>query len=131
MTVKIELSKYRVLMIAILLSFVWHIFWLSAIKVTSSSGRINTVKFSKISFLGPILTRSPIEARVEPKDKSFLENRYALAAENVSDRKTWRINDAFVKGVFAGTSHPNNETLAALIDEAVSGPKLEPSCEIG
>jgi hypothetical protein len=76
MTVKFDMSKYRILAIAVAASVAWHLFWLFAIKIDISPRQTKEVKFSKVSFLGPILDIGAVELRVEPPQRSFLEKRY-------------------------------------------------------
>ena len=125
MDIKLKISLPRIFILAIFLSFLWHIFWLSIIKVVVIPNRTEPVKFSKVSFLGPILERSAIELRVEPKDRSFLEKRYLSAIKKLPSTETGTGKDL--------REEPNkdfdflhDEKLSGLIDEAVGGPKLEP-----
>jgi hypothetical protein len=118
------LSGYRILVIAIFISLGWHLFWLSAVKIVSAPARTEPVKFSKVSFLGPILTKVGVDFRVQPASRSFLEKRFA---SGVSDT---RINAAVPAGqpAFEGGApdSSSDRKMSSLIDEAVSGTKLVP-----
>lgn len=76
MIAKIDFSKYRILIIAISVSFLWHAFWLFAVKIVDRPSRIEPVKFSQVSFLGPILGQRGFDFRIKPNERSFLEKRY-------------------------------------------------------
>ncbi|MDD5421988.1 MAG: hypothetical protein PHT32_01000 [Candidatus Omnitrophica bacterium] len=65
----------RIFAAALLISLVWHIFWLSAVKIVAASKEYGPVKFSKVSFLGPILESGSVEMRVAPKSRSPLEQK--------------------------------------------------------
>ena len=111
-----------VLVSAVLVSLVWHAVWLSAIKVSAPDAR-GKIKFSKVAFLGPILNRGVMEVRVSPRERSFLENRYLSLVQNVSASK----------GVAAGNKSRNpddslsfRDKMIYMVDEAVSGKKIEP-----
>jgi hypothetical protein len=75
-----DLSGYRILMIAITVSLIWHVFWLSAIKIVSSQTPKSPVRFSKIAFLGPILSGLNMEVRASPASREMLEIRYRKIA---------------------------------------------------
>jgi len=66
----------RVLVMAVMVSLLWHTLCLSVIKVVVKPGASVPVKFSKVAFLGPAAGISPGEIKVEPRSSSFLENRY-------------------------------------------------------
>lgn len=76
MTVKFQILKDKVLFLAIALSLGWHILWLTAIRVVFIQDDTAPVKFSKVSFLGPIAGRSTLQATFGRSDRSFLEKRY-------------------------------------------------------
>jgi len=123
-----KIGKYRIFIFAIAVSFAWHIFWLSAVKVIVSPSKIKSVKFSKVAFLGPILTRVAMEVRVEPKVHSFLETRYLTSVKNITAYKPEQLKDLEAKGDAGRQFYlPDNEKMAYFIDEAVSGGKLEPT----
>ncbi len=122
------LSSYRILAIAILISLGWHLFWLSAVKIVStSSAGTGRTKFSKVSFLGPILTKVSMEVRVQPAARSFLEKRFISAVERVCAEAARRLEapDRRKAGAMTG-SRLADVRLPRVIDETVSGRKLEP-----
>jgi len=117
---------YDVLLIAIFLSFIWHVAWLSVITIAAPRPA-GPVRFSKVSFLGPILARGAMELKVRPKERSFLEKRYLDKAGRTS----------LAAGMAEGLSYAGYEpkknfdiltsgAFASLVDEAVAGQKLEP-----
>ena len=82
-------------------------------------------KFSKVSFLGPLLGKGSMEVQSRPKERSFLEIRYIdamsrlpLAVQAV----------ALSRGQYDGSAAACNirdERITAAIDSALSGEKPE------
>jgi hypothetical protein len=64
---------FRLLSAAIAVSLGWHLFWIAAIKVAAPSSAPQA-KFSKVSFLGPLLSSVSMEVRRD-EELSFLEKR--------------------------------------------------------
>lgn len=122
------LSKYRILILAIAASFVWHVLWLSVIKVVAAPNSAQTVKFSKISFLGPILAKGSLEVRSEPQLRSILEKRYLSEVGQLPRRQLEELKISGLQyGMRAGPSGLQDDgKLAYAIDEAVAGQKMEP-----
>lgn len=75
---KAFISKNRVLILAVAFSLGLHLFWISSIKIIMKSGYNGPVKFSKVSFLGPVYTTGGVELKARPKETSFLEKRYRV-----------------------------------------------------
>lgn len=84
MRIKINLLKDRVILYAFLFSAVWHIFWLSAVSVVVVPTVKKSVKFSNVSFLGPILDRGVLNMSVAPHESTVLEKEYVASIENIS-----------------------------------------------
>ena len=121
------LSRYRILAIAILVSLGWHLFWLSAVKVVSVPAGTGKAKFSKVSFLGPILTKVSMEVRVQPAARSFLEKRFISAVEMACAEAARRREVPDRRKAEAVTApRLADAKLPRVIDETVSGQKLEP-----
>ena len=121
-------GPYSIFALAILLSFVWHIFWLSAVNIIVMPNRTKAVKFSRVSFLGPLLTKGVMEITAKPKEQSFLEKRYVSLFDNIADKQPAMTNIVYA-GYYeedAGLLSSEDEKLKGLIDDSVSGPKLEP-----
>ncbi|MBN2453644.1 MAG: hypothetical protein JXB40_05215 [Candidatus Omnitrophica bacterium] len=126
MTKKRDRSGYIILAIAIGLSFALHLFWLSAIKIVSAPVREEAVKFSKVSFLGPILSRVGMEVRAAPASRSLLEIRYRKAAGELLRRHR-------DPGAMSGPRYEPDESAGQAgweflkaVDEAVSAAKIGP-----
>ena len=77
MVTESRLSGYRILIAAVVFSLAVHLFWLSAVKIVVSPGLTAHAKFSRVTFLGPILTKVNTEVRAERARRSYLEERYA------------------------------------------------------
>lgn len=128
------MKKDRLLISAILFSAVWHIFWLSTVTVVVVPKIKKPIKFSSISFLGPILDRGVMTvSALAPIERTLLEKKYLIFIE-----------DSFIsKGErFAGNSYAEaglndvvissqgNERLSSLAISAIDGSKLEPGRDI-
>lgn len=75
----------RILISAIILSAVWHIFWISAVTVVVvPKAPSKSVKFSSVSFLGPILEQGMLKVSVAPHELSASEKEYLSHIENLS-----------------------------------------------
>lgn len=128
MALKISLSKYRILIMAVGLSFAMHCFWLSAIKIAVAPESKKEVRFSKVSFLGPILTKISTEVRISPRTRSFLEERYNSIGKNTDKKTDLSAGGAYLKYDAGSISEiPGDESMVRAIDAAVSGSKLEPA----
>ena len=128
MNLNIALSKYRILIFAIFLSFVLHLFWLSAVRVVVAPQLSRPVKFSRVSFLGPLLTKTATEVRIAQRPRSFLEERYNALAGDPLDTEAATSRNAPVK--YDNAQRPcskPDEKIVSFIDGAVSGRKLEPA----
>lgn len=121
-----RIFKDRIFNSAILISVAWHIFWICMISVVVTSGERNPIKFSKVSFLGPILERGVLEVKIRPRERSVLEKRDASVIKNLSEGKIaqaagerdWSIEGWDAKGSDIALTH--------LIEEALNGSKIEP-----
>lgn len=109
-----------------LISLFWHLFWLSAIKIVTVPGATQPVKFSKVSFLGPILEHGAIELGLKPQDRSFLEKRYPLIMDSMLNWSEQTGPSGLEYGVPDDIHFSGDDKLEILIGEAVRGNKLEP-----
>jgi len=126
-TVKsVRFSGYRIFVLAILFSFAWHVFWLSAIKVVAAPLGPSQARFSKVSFLGQILAKVGLEVRAQPAPLSLLEKRYlaASARPGKGSEQTMQVQGAKYEGRDA--SWEADGKMVYLVGEAVSGAKVEP-----
>ena len=123
---KIGVSGYGILLAAIAVSLLWHIFWLSALKIVSSPLRKEAVNFSKVSFLGPILSRVSMEVRAAPAAQSLLERRYHRLAEPAQAKHDEASAGSGSERDSYGPAKKVDMRLSLAIDEAVSVDKLEP-----
>lgn len=116
----------RIFLIAIAISLVWHLFCISSVQIVTPKAA-SPVKFSRVSFLGPLLERGAIELRLEPKERSFLEKRHLEAVENMHYTGTGDAKNRSIAYVREETPlFLDREKLPYLVREAVSGPKPEP-----
>ena len=123
-------AGYQVFALAILASLLWHLFWLSTISIVSSPENSRPIKFSKVSFLGPLLGKGTMELQARPKERSFLEKRYLVAVDALQRRPESGVDLTIDKYETGNNAyHLRDEGLTAAIDDALSGEKLEPSYE--
>ena len=119
-------SGYRILVIAILISLAWHILCLFSIKVISVPALKDTAGFSKVSFLGPILSRVGMEVRAAPAQRSLLERRYQKIVGAISYGAGEAAIMARPPYDSESVSMKDDIRLSAVIDEAVNVDKMEP-----
>jgi hypothetical protein len=120
------LSKYKILSYAILASLVWHLFWLSAVKVVVSKPPQAALKFGRVSFLGPILSRNAIELKISPRQRSLLEKRYLAELEDIMTSPL-QYGPGRRPGYDAKASPiVSDRDIKRFVEEAVAGAKLEP-----
>ena len=120
---------WRVFMLAILASLVWHLFWLSTITIVSDPANARSVKFSKVSFLGPLLGNGGMGLQARPRERSFLEIRYLDRARSPEQSPESAIMAAGAYEAGDDSYRMRDEKMTTLIDEALDGEKLEPSRE--
>lgn len=120
------LSKHRILSYAILASLIWHLFWISALKVVISKPPQAAVKFGKVSFLGPILSRSAIELKISPRQRSILEKRYLRELEGIMASPMQRDQGARPENDVKTSPIVSDEGIKRFVEKAVAGAKLEP-----
>ena len=121
-------ESYGVFIIAILASLLWHLFWLSTISIVSNPDNTRPVKFSKVSFLGPLLGKGAMEFQARPKERSFLEKRYLKMVNSLPVRPEDGLSLADGRYETENDlSRLRDETMIALIDDALGGEKLAPS----
>lgn len=119
-------SGYKILVIAISISLAWHILCLFSVNIVSAPMQRESGNFSKVSFLGPILSRVSMEVRATPAERSLLERRYRKMAGAVrcnEDEVAFRA----APGQDDGSGLERADTrIQSVIDEAVNVDKMEP-----
>ncbi|OGW77755.1 MAG: hypothetical protein A3I73_04810 [Omnitrophica bacterium RIFCSPLOWO2_02_FULL_45_16] len=128
MNIKIKISKDRVFIYAILFSAIWHVFWISSVSVVVVPEAERKVKFSGVSFLGPILERGILKVSIEPHERTVLEKRYLADIERLSRRMidiTAKDNYAG-DGLNEGAYSVNGEEWIALTVASINTQKIEP-----
>lgn len=123
---KRKVFKDRVFYSSILISLAVHLFWLSAIKVVAVMKETRPIKFSKVSFLGPIPERGVLEVGIGPRERTFLEERvfeksHTLITISASrpqglDRQAEDVNDHML----------HDKKLTGFIENALDSSKLQP-----
>lgn len=123
----IELKKRffqdPVFIVAILVSAIWHIFWLSIVSVSTVPREIDSIRFSKVSFLGPMPASRALEMRVEPGSRSLPEKRFFKFIENLTPP------DEFLQKTGHDIDAPYKEedgVFTSLVKDSLAASKLEP-----
>ena len=127
MITEIRVRFDRILIVAIAISLAWHLFWVFGVTVIVAPAKTGAVKFSKVSFLGPILERGALEVRVARGERTFLEKRYLAQISRMApviDEAGWYIRpeDLIEKDIHA----LNGPAVVKAVKEALSASKLEP-----
>ena len=100
------------------------------VTIVSSPASTRSVKFSKVSFLGPLLGKGSMELQARPKERSFLEIRYLGLARHLPQIPGQAVRtDADSSGDGDDAYHLRDERMTAFIDDALNGEKLEPAYE--
>ena len=119
----------RVLLSALIFSAMWHLFWLSALIVVVVPKDAKPIKFSSVSFLGPILEASMLAVSSTVHERSIPEKRYLSEMENLSTPIRERaVSDAYTEAdLNVGTDiFESDEILAGFVISAIDGNKMEP-----
>lgn len=123
------MRRDRILLLAILFSAVWHLFWLSALTVVVVPKDTKPPKFSSVSFLGPILEQSMLKVSSALHERSIQEKRYLSEIENSSVLIREKADlDAYTEAdLDSGTDiFESDEMLISLAISAIDGDKMEP-----
>jgi len=126
MTMRNPIFKDKVFVLALVISVVWHLFCVFAVNIAITPKKAAPIKFSRVSFLGPIAARPAIQARLGPTERSFLEKRHLhkIAAAHITGK------DSHIRTVRDGGDHRANEDcdlkLNYLIEDTIGGRKIEP-----
>lgn len=114
--------------ISIFASLLWHLFWLSTIVIVSRPDSAIPVKFSRVSFLGPLLGKGSMVLQARPKEGSFLEKRRFETIAGLPAQPGMAAAPD-IDGYESGDDvyHLRDERMVASIDDALSGGKFEPS----
>lgn len=125
------MKKEKVLISAILFSAVWHIFWLSAFTVVVVPNAKESVKFSSVSFLGPILEMGALNVGLKAHKRTDLEKNYLASIES-SPSLTGEdiVRDDYVLPSLNTASPVIEEELTALTVAKIDTNKLEPGRDI-
>ena len=116
--------RNRIIVIAIAASLGLHLFWIAIVRVVAPTVK-KPVRFSRVSFLGPVLSRGFTEVRIRSRERTLLETRHLERLERAADPTS---SPALKRPAPAGSgSVAFKKRLTSLIDTAVSGAKLEPN----
>ena len=132
MKIKIGLFKDRVFLYAILFSLIWHIFWLSSVSVVAVPKVKKQVRFSNVSFLGPIVDRPVLKVSAGPRECTALEKKYLEQMKDLSSdmaRSVSSDNDAGAGLNNEGFS-VNDEEWSKLTVAFIDTHKIEPGRDI-
>ena len=123
-----SMRRDRVLVSAILFSAIWHLFWLSALTVVVVPKDAMPLKFSSVSFLGPILEENMLKMSVVVHERSVPEKRYLSDIEDPSLLTEEKADsDLYAEAGSDAEIDPESEkTITGLAILAIDGNKLEP-----
>ena len=132
MKIKINFFKEKVLISALLLSVVWHVFWLSMINVSVVPKVNKQIKFSGVSFLGPILDRGAMKLSVESRERTTLESRYLSSLGFLQPDIPVRVpGPDHVQKTANEVIYPvNDDVFTGLTVAAMDAQKIEPGRDI-
>ncbi|MFA5499810.1 MAG: hypothetical protein WC404_01880 [Candidatus Omnitrophota bacterium] len=126
------MKKNHILISAIIFSAAWHIFWLSAFTVVVVPKVKKNVKFSNVSFMGPILEKGVLNVNIKSHDRTSLEKKYfdsiepriILSAEEIA------LDNHVMPALDITQSYSNKEGLEALVITSIDTVKIEPGREV-
>ena len=116
------IARNKIIVLAIGGSLLWHLFWLSSITIVAPTVRV-PVRFSRVSFLGPVMGQGMTEVRMGPREWTLLEARHLRRLGSVSSPAAGTPERS---ATGAGTSAVVEKRLISLVDTAVSGEKITP-----
>lgn len=124
------MRRDRVLLSALIFSAAWHLFWISALTVVVAPKDTRPLKFSSVSFLGPILAQSMLEVSPAVHERSAPEKRYLSDIKNLFiPIKTGQagLSSYIEVDLDSGTDiFEYDETLTGFLMPAIDGNKIEP-----
>lgn len=125
MNIKSLLAKDKIFISAILISALWHLFWLSALTVVVVPKDTKPLKFSGVSFLGPILEENMLKVSVAVHERLASEKRYMSDIEEPSALMEEKA-DLDIRGMGAEIDPEFEEMFTNLAILAIDGDKQEP-----
>jgi len=126
MTRQSWVSGYKVLILAVLFSFAWHLFCLSIFRIGFFPEKTEKAKFSKVTFLGPILNKSNLKVQAQPSPRTFLEKRYvARLHKGVAAFQPTVSPDSLRREGEPAPDRTTDGALVSLIDNAIGRVKAE------
>ncbi|MDP2928795.1 MAG: hypothetical protein Q8O01_01855 [Candidatus Omnitrophota bacterium] len=122
------MRRDRVLVSAILFSAIWHLFWLLALTVVVAPKDVRPLKFSSVSFLGPILEDNMLRVGVVVHERSIFEKRYLSEIKSSSLLiREGEDPDLYAKtGIDIVTDPEFEKMITRLAILSIDGNKLEP-----
>jgi hypothetical protein len=121
----------KIFVAAIVISLFWHFFWMFGVKVIIAPKNSGTVKFSRISFLGPILDRGALEVRMGANERSLPEKRYLAMIGSLAPVLADQVEIPAAVDIVETDIHAAMASgLTSALKEALSASKLEPDYKI-
>jgi len=114
--------KNRALAVAIALSGLIHLIWMSTISVVIVPEKIKVSRFAKISFLNPSISTRVIEVRMPGAERAFLEKRFAEHLWRAASAPSARSENEFAKDFFV----IRGERMTRILLDAIGGGKSVP-----
>lgn len=119
-------KESKILFAAILISLIWHLFWINFITVVSPYKAVKQAKISAVSFLGPLLSHSNPIIGVSPREMSVLESRFSkiISTFKTMDNQEKGLSHSLAKEI-GQASFDKGAVFNEKVDAALSGPKLQ------
>jgi len=126
------MKKSSILISAIIFSAAWHIFWLSAFTVVVVPKVTKNIKFSNVSFLGPILEKGVLNVNIKSHDRTTLEKKYfdSIEARIILPAEEIAHDNHVMPALGIAQSYSNREGLETLITASINTVKIEPGREV-
>lgn len=122
-------AGYKVLSAAILISLAWHLFCMSVVKVIPAKAGPSQVRFSKVAFLGQILSKVSLGVKAGTRERTFLEKRFNSMYSSRAEAALVSVESSKApeggRAAEVRTGADTERKIAYMIEDAVSGPKVE------
>lgn len=114
--------KNRALAIAIAISGITHLFWMSVISVVIVPEHVKVSRFSRVSFLSPTISTRVIEVRMRGPERSFLEKRFSDHLERIRPKPSARSENEFLNDYFI----VKETRMTQILIDSIAGEKSVP-----
>lgn len=124
-------SGYRMLLVGIAISLTIHLFWISMIDIVSATAPEHPLKFTSVTFLGPILSGVNMQVQASPADRSMLEKRYKSLIKSfigIETSQDEHLHGSSPRPSDASVSYGSVFQHSSEAGELIGAVKIEPEC---